>query len=424
MGRKLPWVSSNGSIPTTTRPAKRQKVKAEPAIKPDPNESDSFLNTPHRPKRIRNGRNPSTSPPPELPSIMFMHEGVNGDDAYMMVEDEFQTVAQGFTAHLHMAEYQRLKQEAKMRQNERPIVVPKNASFEVKYKHARKDLELNQESLLKDLTGVVEEQAEEEIVEPWAGTSLAGLMKWDGSQKTSLRGLDKLSSGSRAAQGLGPNSEKGTQSQGTRRPIETDSNLSKGTEQEQSMKDVKREKTPSARRQQIEHKEGVEKKPKQIVSTAKEEDKFPVKPGRQRASLGDHEKTAKRSVSTSHGTNNVTTNSKAAALVPSQKGTRTRFRADKKPLSFLDDLDDFDETQLARSQADGSALEAEKKSHSRSSMVSLIKSENASSGSNLDRKVTEPRIRSDLRSIGNATTEVKPKRDRKARYDEIPVFLY
>jgi hypothetical protein len=42
-----------------------------------------------------------------------MEEGLDGDDAYIMVEDEFQAVAKGFTQHLHHAEYVRLKNLAK-----------------------------------------------------------------------------------------------------------------------------------------------------------------------------------------------------------------------------------------------------------------------------------------------------------------------
>lgn len=42
-----------------------------------------------------------------------MSTGPDEDDMYRMVEDEFYTTAQRFTAHLHAVEYQRLKAEAK-----------------------------------------------------------------------------------------------------------------------------------------------------------------------------------------------------------------------------------------------------------------------------------------------------------------------
>ena len=42
-----------------------------------------------------------------------MDEGLDKDDGYRMVEDEFQDIAKQFTRHLHAAEYQRLKKAAR-----------------------------------------------------------------------------------------------------------------------------------------------------------------------------------------------------------------------------------------------------------------------------------------------------------------------
>lgn len=44
-----------------------------------------------------------------------MVEGFDNDDGWRMVEDEFYSVASRFTAHLHAAQYRRLKDEAKKR---------------------------------------------------------------------------------------------------------------------------------------------------------------------------------------------------------------------------------------------------------------------------------------------------------------------
>lgn len=44
-----------------------------------------------------------------------MVEGFDNDDRWRMVEDEFYSVASRFTAHLHTAQYRRLKDEAKKR---------------------------------------------------------------------------------------------------------------------------------------------------------------------------------------------------------------------------------------------------------------------------------------------------------------------
>ena len=43
-----------------------------------------------------------------------MHPGLNADDIYVMVEDEFLATAQLYTQHLHQAEYQRLKALARV----------------------------------------------------------------------------------------------------------------------------------------------------------------------------------------------------------------------------------------------------------------------------------------------------------------------
>ncbi|KAK5658301.1 hypothetical protein OQA88_2276 [Cercophora sp. LCS_1] len=57
-----------------------------------------------------------------------MIPGPQHDDAYRMVEDEFQSIAHEFTRHLHAAEYQRLRNLAKeqgeqtLRNIERPVV--------------------------------------------------------------------------------------------------------------------------------------------------------------------------------------------------------------------------------------------------------------------------------------------------------------
>lgn len=415
MGRKLPWGSSNGTISTAARPVKRQKVKVEPVIKPEADESDRFLNTPQKPKR-RNGRTPSTSPPPVPPDIVFMREGVDGDDVYMMVEDEFQTVAQSFTAHLHMAEYRRLKQEARERQRDRPVV-PAKASFEVKYKHAQKELEERQKTTLKAMTGGEdEEQVEEEIVEPWAGTSLAGLMRWDGSQRTSLKGLDKLNSGSRASQGLGPNSEKGTQSQGTQRVIEQDVGVSKQTERagsslqvEDTRVRVKKERNNTTASRDSQHK-----------NMPKQEHRLPrlatATESRESTNGQDARKQSKQLEEVTRKTN---TDSSRSSL-STQKTSRARFRTETTPRSFLDDLNDFDDAKFTRSQYDKPEDYdiPEPKPQARSPVKPRVKSEITMTTT--EARSTKLRVKTEI----NKTETKAKKKDRKSRYDEIPVFLY
>ncbi|RDA96239.1 hypothetical protein CP533_1746 [Ophiocordyceps camponoti-saundersi (nom. inval.)] len=70
-------------------------------------------------------RSPSTSPPPEPPPEAYM---TSEDDRYRMVEDELLRTARLFTIHLHRAEYERQKAQAKaqhaatIREMERPVV--------------------------------------------------------------------------------------------------------------------------------------------------------------------------------------------------------------------------------------------------------------------------------------------------------------
>jgi len=135
-----------------------------------------------------------------------MLEGYNADDAYIMVEDEFQAVAQAFTARLHQAEYKRLMRKAK---EAPPKELPEPApgmSIETKKQLERSRLLERQRSSLQDVTngGAEEEDLDDEKVDdPWSGTHLAGLMGGSRQSKTSLVGLERMTSNTRAAQGFG-----------------------------------------------------------------------------------------------------------------------------------------------------------------------------------------------------------------------------
>ncbi|KAH6607501.1 hypothetical protein Trco_003814 [Trichoderma cornu-damae] len=133
-------------------------------------------------------RSPSTSPPPERPREEFMIPGPLDDDKYRMVEDEFLHIAQRFTAHLHRAEYDRLKALAKaqnaatIREIERPI-----AAGAVLTATARQRSESAQRALKqrKALEGSGDGGGADgggkakggETASPWLGTSLRGLME-------------------------------------------------------------------------------------------------------------------------------------------------------------------------------------------------------------------------------------------------------
>ena len=135
-----------------------------------------------------------------------MKEGYDGDDTYIMVEDEFRSVAQTFTQHLHHAEYQRLKKKAK---NAAPPTFPPTGTMraETRKKTEARALRVRQKDALGDFTnGVTLSAAEDEEQEddPWLGTSLAGLMTdRNNSKRMALVGLEKVQSSTRAAKGFG-----------------------------------------------------------------------------------------------------------------------------------------------------------------------------------------------------------------------------
>ncbi|KAI9668103.1 MAG: hypothetical protein M1821_000923 [Bathelium mastoideum] len=91
------------------------------------------LSSPQKLKR-KLPRSPSTSPPPEPPPQEHMRDGYAKDDAWIMVEDEFLQTARLYTQHLHHAEYQRLKAQAKMQRASaiqsivRPVTNPERMS--------------------------------------------------------------------------------------------------------------------------------------------------------------------------------------------------------------------------------------------------------------------------------------------------------
>ncbi|EUC50134.1 hypothetical protein COCMIDRAFT_82736 [Bipolaris oryzae ATCC 44560] len=108
-----------------------------PNLPPEPS-------TPHTKSRTkdawRKGREVSSSPPPlagdlEQPRVEYMHDAISKfdlrDDEWMMVEDEFLETAKLFTRHLHIAEYEKLKEmiEEKKKGADVPRPVVPNAKM-------------------------------------------------------------------------------------------------------------------------------------------------------------------------------------------------------------------------------------------------------------------------------------------------------
>lgn len=124
-----------------------------------------------------------------------MLPGALADDRYRMVEDELLHTARRFTTHLHRAEYDRLKARAEsqnaaaIRAIARPVVGPLTASARARREAAAR--EAKQRAMLGD-------------AEPWAGTTLQGLMECPRRQTRSISSYAPAHSTTRAAAGYKP----------------------------------------------------------------------------------------------------------------------------------------------------------------------------------------------------------------------------
>jgi hypothetical protein len=148
-----------------------------------------------------------------------MREGFDQDDIYVMVEDQFQSIAQGFTQHLHKAEYRRLVDQAKKQKAStiRDISRPTDAftamrAEALKAKEARK-LSVRQKAGLHNMkasagranvhgAGDDSDTENDKADDPWVGTSLHGLMTSPRKSQQALVGLHTINSTTRAAAGF------------------------------------------------------------------------------------------------------------------------------------------------------------------------------------------------------------------------------
>jgi hypothetical protein len=109
-----------------------------------------------------------------------MIEGLEDDDRYRMVEDEFVAVAGIFTAHLHAAEYHRLKEKARaqnadtIRSISRPVT--RQPTTDVKKKQEMLGLYAKQKLALSNTLRKRKGLSESDDEEPWLGTALEDLM--------------------------------------------------------------------------------------------------------------------------------------------------------------------------------------------------------------------------------------------------------
>lgn len=158
---------------------------------------------------VRSAACPSDFRPAANEKCRFLIEGLDKDDAWIMVEDEFYAVAQTFTQHLHYAEYVRRTKEAKARnaanfgELDRPTdgrtAIPKN----VQRKHEAEELAARQKAGLGPvLGGNADEHEDTEDEKMWAGTHLHDLLT-SPRKARSLAGVQTIKSATRAAAGYG-----------------------------------------------------------------------------------------------------------------------------------------------------------------------------------------------------------------------------
>lgn len=153
-----------------------------------------------------------------------MREGLDGDDIYIMVEDEFLAIAQSFTRHLHYAEYVRRTKQAqidnatKINDLARPTDKKTAMRAETKKKKDAESMSERHKLALEKMKGSPSERRppvdseeedtrveEDEEDDPWLGTSLQGLMT-NTIKSQSLVGLQGIQSTTKAAARLSKSS--------------------------------------------------------------------------------------------------------------------------------------------------------------------------------------------------------------------------
>ncbi|KAL4742745.1 hypothetical protein BDV11DRAFT_166905 [Aspergillus similis] len=220
MPRTLPWLTGGGKVNREPDlPAPAIKRTSNPRVRDEtPTKKDLTI----RKDFPRSSPSPPSSPIHRCPSEEFIREGLDKDDIYIMVEDEFYTVAQTFTRHLHYAEYVRRKKEAKVRNADtiadiaRPTSGVTPMSVELKKRYAADELEARQRDGLDAVLGKQLPRDEDAGDDPemevsWAGTRLQDFMLRP-KKVRSLARLQKPRSSTRAAAEFSQSSRLGSDS--------------------------------------------------------------------------------------------------------------------------------------------------------------------------------------------------------------------
>jgi hypothetical protein len=141
-----------------------------------------------------------------------MNEGIDYDDKYRIVEDEFLSIAQRFTVHLHAAEYKRQQKMVKSRNADtinsisRPVTgkMPDQTRRRVEAVSRAKA----QKAVLAGLLGKgagngdVSDDSDDADGLPYVGTTLHGLMDSPRRKAASLTKLGIIAATTRAAAGF------------------------------------------------------------------------------------------------------------------------------------------------------------------------------------------------------------------------------
>lgn len=128
-----------------------------------------------------------------------MIPGLQRDDRWRMVEDEFVATAHRFTAHLHAAEYHRLRDMAKKRKENgstfSPPPMTPSMPDNIKRSYIAKSLAISQHDAINRAFSRVKDADET----PWAGAHLHNIMECPRKKQMSLTRLAPVVTGTRAA---------------------------------------------------------------------------------------------------------------------------------------------------------------------------------------------------------------------------------
>lgn len=215
MPRTLPWLAGASKKDTKrSSPAPRQSKKRSSSPDRLVNSDLEDVDTPPRNAvtKKRRKREPSSSPPPTVtaPEITYMNEGLKADDIFVMVEDEFYSTAQLFTAPLHRAAYDRLRRLHRSRGQETLANLERATDKSTKPSTAlRRKMEAEERAKKSRGRSAVEEESDDDD-EYMAVPELAGLMTSTQSLsiRTGLENVTKAKSNTRAAAGFSQSPHK------------------------------------------------------------------------------------------------------------------------------------------------------------------------------------------------------------------------